>query len=110
LELVVRGVGIKLADPAAIDRLLYRGDDQLVARVAEPPVAELQHLGEVVPGVDVKHRKWERHWRKRLLGQTQEHDRVLAAAEQEDRAFELGDHLAQNVDRLGLEETEVVEP
>jgi hypothetical protein len=84
-----------------------------VARIAEPAVAELQHLGKVVAGVDMEHRKRQRldpAHPKSLLGQAQEHDRVLAAAEQEHGALELGDHLAQDVDGLGLQQAQVVEP
>ena len=40
---------------------------------------------------------------ERLLGQPQQHDRVLAAAEQQRRALALGGDLADDVDRLGLE-------
>ena len=46
---------------------------------------------------------------ERLLGQPQQNDRVLAAAEQQHRALELGGHLAEDVDRLGLEGLEVGE-
>ena len=70
-------------------------------------VAELDHLGEVVAGVDVHHRERERPRAERLLGQSQQHDRVLAAAEQQHRPLELGGHLAHDVDRLGLERAQV---
>ena len=74
---------------------------------AHAAVAELDRLGEVVPGVDVHHRERERRRAKRLLGQAQQHDRVLAAAEQQHRPLELGDDLAHHVDRLGLERAQV---
>ena len=44
---------------------------------------------------------------ERLLGQAQQHDRVLAAAEQQHRPLELGGDLAHDVDRLGLERVQV---
>ena len=72
-------------------------------------VAELDHLGEVVPGVDVHDREREAPGPERLLGQPQQHDRVLAAAEQQHGALELGGDLAEDVDRLGLEGLEVRE-
>ena len=42
-----------------------------------------------------------------LLGQAQQHDRVLAAAEQQHGALELGGDLAHDVDGLGLEGLQV---
>ena len=44
---------------------------------------------------------------ERLLGQPQQHDRVLAAREQQRRALALGGDLAHDVDGLGLEVLEV---
>ena len=46
---------------------------------------------------------------ERLLGQAQQHDRVLAAAEEQHGPLELGGDLAHDVDRLGLERLEVGE-
>jgi hypothetical protein len=66
-------------------------------------IAELDHLGEVVAGVDVHDREREAPGPERLLGQAQEDDRVLAAREQEHGPFELGRDLAEDLDRLGLE-------
>ena len=40
---------------------------------------------------------------ERLLGQPQQHDRVLAAGEQQDRPLELGGDLAHDEDGLRLE-------
>ena len=65
------------------------------------------HLGEVVPGVHVHHRERDRRRPERLLGQAQQHDRVLAAAEQQHGPLELGGDLADDVDRLGLEDVQV---
>ncbi len=66
-------------------------------------------LGEVVAGVDVHHRERAPGRAERLHGQVQHDDRVLAAGEQQHRALELGRHLADDVDRLGLEGAEVGE-
>src|SRR3712207_8079083 len=49
---------------ALVDRLLHRRDDQPLAQLAHAPVAELDHLGEVVPRVDVHHREREAADRK----------------------------------------------
>ena len=76
---------------------------------ADAAVAELDHLGEVVPGVHVHQRERERRRAERLLGQAQQHDRVLAAAEQQHRPLEFGGDLAHHVDRLGLERAQVAQ-
>ena len=39
--------------------VLDAGHDQLLAELGDPPVAELEHLGEVVAGVDVQQRERE---------------------------------------------------
>ena len=96
-----------LDDAPGADRLLDRGDDQALAEFCDAAVAELDRLREVVPRVDVHDRERERRRAKRLLGQAQQHDRVLAAAEQQHRALELGRHLAHDVDGLGLERAQV---
>ena len=88
---------------AAVDRLLHRGHEH----VRHAAVAELDRLGEVVAGVHVHDRERNRARPERLFGEPQEHDRVLAAAEQQHRTLELGSHLADDVDRLGLEDLEM---
>ena len=70
-------------------------------------VAEREHLGEVVPGVDVHHRERHPGGRERLHGQVEHDDRVLAAREQQHRPLELGRHLTDDVDRLRLEGPQV---
>ena len=98
-----------LDHPPGVDRVLDAGHDQPLAELGDQPVAELDHLGEVVPGVDVHDREREPPRAEGLLGQAQQDDRVLAAAEQQHRPLELGGHLAEDVDRLGLERLEVGE-
>ena len=110
LQPVARGARAGLVDDAAVrDRLLDRGDDQPLAELLDAPVAELEHLGEVVAGVDVHHRERELARPERLLRQPEQHDRVLAAGEQQHRPLQLGGDLAEDVDRLGLELVEVRE-
>ena len=60
-------------------------------------------------GVDVQQRERQRRGRERLERQVQHDDGVLAAGEQHHRPLELAGHLAEDVDRLGLEVVEVVE-
>ena len=92
-----------------VDRLLHRRDDELDAELGDPAVAVVEHLVEVVAGVDVHHRERDPGRPERLLGQAQ-HDRgVLAAREQQHRLLELGRDLTEDVDRLGLERVEVRE-
>src|SRR6478736_3786538 len=111
LQPVARGARAGLLDHApGVDRLLHGGDDQALAELGHAAVAELEDLREVVPGVDVHEREREPRGAERLLGQPQQHDRVLAAAEQQHRLLELGRDLAHHVDRLGLERLQVGEP
>src|SRR3954471_18042418 len=108
LEAAARGVRPGLLDhAAAVDRLLHRGDDEPLAELGHAAVAERDDLGEVVAGVDVHEREREQRRAERLLGQAQQHDRVLAAAEQQHRLGQLGGDLAHDVDRLGLEGLQV---
>ncbi|GAB3896703.1 hypothetical protein GCM10029964_078430 [Kibdelosporangium lantanae] len=55
----------------------------------DEPVAELQHLRQVVAGVHVQQRERDRHRPERLHRQADEHSGVLAAGEQDHRAVEL---------------------
>jgi hypothetical protein len=97
-----------LADAAGVDRLLHAGGDQALAELADAALDVLHDLGEVVAGVHVKHRERELAGAERLLGEAQQHDRVLAAAEHQDGAFELGRDLAEDVHGFGLERAQVV--
>ena len=96
-----------VGDAARVDRLLHGGDDQPLAQLVHAPVAELDHLGEVVPRVHVHDRERQRAGAERLLRQPQQHDRVLAAGEQQHGPLELGGDLAHDVDRLGLERAQL---
>ena len=72
-------------------------------------VAGLEDLLEVVPGVDVHDRERQPTRPERLERQVQHDDGVLAAGEQQHRPLEFGGHLADDVDRLGLERPQVAE-
>jgi hypothetical protein len=63
-----------------------------------------------VAGVDVQQREREAAGTERLLGEAQQHERVLAAREQQRGVRALPGDLAQDVDRLGFEPVEVGEP
>jgi hypothetical protein len=80
LEPVARRTRAGLLDDAApVDRVLHRRDDQALAELCDAAVAKLDHLGEVVPGVDVHDRERELARPERPLGEPEQHDRVLAA-------------------------------
>ncbi len=66
-------------------------------------IAELDHLAELVGGVDVKQRKRNRPGIERLLRQPQQHRGVLADGIQHDRPLELRHHLAHDVNGFGFE-------
>ena len=107
LQPVARRVARLLADAALVDRLLDARDDEPLAQPLDGPVAEGENLGEVVAGIDVHDREGELGRAERLLGEPQHHDRILAAREEQDGAFELSCDLAHDEDRLGLERVEV---
>ncbi len=94
-------------DAAGVDVVLHAGDHQPQAHVGDDPVAELEHLVEVVPGVHVQHRK--RQWCRpeRACRDVQHHHRVLAAGEQQHRPLERRRDLTEDVYGLGLERTQV---
>jgi hypothetical protein len=80
-----------------------------VAVTGDAAVAELNDLREVVPGVDMHDRERQGTGPKSLLRQTQQHDRVLARREQQHRPFQFGDHFADDVHGLGLEQSKLVD-
>jgi hypothetical protein len=82
---------------------------QVEAAARDERVAELVHGAELPRGVDVEQRERQRRGRERLLGQPHQHRRVLADRVQHHRPLELGHHLAQHVEALGLELAQVRE-
>ena len=93
-------------EAAVVDVVLHAGDFETDAETRDGLVAEREHLGEVVAGVDVQHREGHAAGRERLRREVEHDDGVLAAGEQQHGALELGDDLADDVDRLGLEQVE----
>ena len=110
LQPVARGPRAGLLDDApAVDRVLHARDDQALAELGDAAVAELDHLREVVLRVHMHQR--EREWRgaERLLGQAEQHDRVLASAEQEHGTLEFRSDLTHHVDGLRLERPQMAQ-
>ena len=91
------------------DRFLVGVDDQPRADFLRVPVAELDHLAELVGRVDVQQRERNRARVERLLRQPQQHGRVLADGVEHHRPLELGDDLAHDVNALGFERPQVVQ-
>ena len=58
-------------------------------------------------GIDVQYRERQRQGTEGLLGDSQQRDRVLAAAEQQHGPGQLGHDLAYHEHRLGLERSEL---
>ena len=105
----VPGTVRTLTQAAVVDVVLHVGHDQTKPEAGDRLVAVVEHLGEVVAGVDVQQRE---RWRRRGEGldrQVQHDDGVLATAEQHHGPLELAGDLAEDVDRLRLEVVEVVQ-
>ena len=100
--------GVLQHDAPAGDRVLDRAHDQPFAELGCALVAERDHFRKVVAGVDVQQRKREASRAKRLFGQAQQHQRILAAGEEQGGIAALARDLAQDVDRLGFEPGEVM--
>jgi hypothetical protein len=92
---------------AGCDRILDGAHDQPLAELGDAAIAKGDHLGEVVPGVDVQQREGKPARPERLLGEAQQDDRVLAAGEQQRGLRALSRDFAQDVDGLGLEPVEM---
>ena len=119
LVAVARFERMRQAHAAARDRVFEVADDEALAHLGDAPVAELDHFGEVVAGVDMQQRERQaavetraaevvpRPALERLLGQAQHHARVLAARKQQRRPLERRRGLAQDEDRFFLEPVEV---
>ena len=92
-----------------VDGLLHGGNQQARPDALDLRVAICEHLGEVVAGVDVEHRKGNPAWAEGLGGQVEEDGGVLPSAEEQDGPFRLGGHLPDDEDRQRLEQVQVPE-
>ena len=111
LQAVARGARAGLLDhAAAVDRVLH-ARRRSAARRARATRRSRNSItsGKLCPVSTCMSGNGKPAGPERLLGEAQQHDRVLAAAEQQHRALELGRDLAHDVDRLGLERAQVVE-
>jgi hypothetical protein len=95
-------------DTAACDRVFHRAHDQALAQLRGASIAKRDHFREVVAGVDVQQRKRKAARAKRLFREAQEHQRILAAGEEQGRMGALARDLAQDVDRFRFEPGEVM--
>jgi hypothetical protein len=103
-------VGAAQLHAPGADRLAHGAHQQALAQLGGARVAERDHFGKVVLGVDVQQRERELVRTECLLRQAQHDDRVLAAGEEERGVARLCDHLAHDVDRLGFEPVQVCHP
>ena len=97
-----------LGRAAGVDRVLHGGDDQLLAELGHAPVAELEHLGEVVARVDVHDREREAApGRNAFSARRSSTIESLPPLNSSTGPLELGGDLAHDVDRLGLERAQL---
>ena len=108
LQLVPSAIGT-FAQTAIVDVVLNRRDPQIEAEPFDGSVAKFEHFREVVARVDVQYREGDLARPESLGCEVQHHDRVFAAREQQPRAIEFTDHFTNDVDRFGLEPTQVAE-
>ncbi len=101
-------VRARKAHPPTGDRIFDRAHDQPLAELGRAQVAELDQLREVVTGVDIQERERKAARPESFLGETQHHERILAARKEQHRVRTLGGDLAHDVNRFGLEPLEVV--
>ena len=104
---VARFARMRQAHGAARHRVLDAAHDQLGAEFLRALVAEGRHFGEVVAGVDHQQRVGDAAGAEGLLGALQQHQRILAAREQQGRALEGGGDFAQDEDGLFFQRVEL---
>ena len=85
------------------DGLFVAVDDEVGADFASVGVAEGDHLGELVAGVDVEEGEGDLAGEEGLLGEAEHDAGVFADGVEHDRAGELGDSLAEDGDGFGFE-------
>jgi len=93
----VAGLAGLLSDATLIGRLLDRSDHRVGSELGDRAVAEVEHLGEVMPGADVHHREGQGSGRRRLHRKAKQHRRVPATGEEQHRPLRLGHRLAEDV-------------
>ena len=105
----IAGAVAALVQAPVVDPVLHLLDDQSQTQPLDFGIAIGEHLGEVVPGVDMQHGEGDRRRPEGLDREVEHDDGVLAPAEEQDRAFEFADDLADDVDRLAFQHVELRE-
>jgi hypothetical protein len=95
------------AHGAALHRVFNAAHDQLGAQLLGAAVAEIGHFLEVVAGVDHQQRVGDAARAKGLFGALEQHQRILAAREQQGGALERGGHFAQDEDGFFFQRVQV---
>jgi hypothetical protein len=85
-------------------------DDEIGSYFASVFVAEADHLGKFVAGIDVKKWEWNLAGIERFLSQAKHYRRIFADGVEHDGASELSDSLAEDGDTLGLKRLKVGKP
>jgi hypothetical protein len=98
LQAIARRDGARVGHPALVDGVLDLGDEETRPLCLDLRIAVGEHLGEVVAGVDMEDGEGDPSRLERLGGQVEQDRRVLASAEEQDRALRLGGHLAYDED------------
>ena len=93
----------------ARDRILDRAHYQPLAQLCRAPIAKRDHFRKIVPCVDVQQWEWKRPGAESLFREAQEHQRILAAGEEEGGVAALAGDFAQDMDRLGFEPAEMMD-
>ena len=96
----VAGAVRALFQVAAVDPVLHAGHAQAQVVLLCHAVAELDHLGEVVPRVHVQKLERDGCRCERPLGQLEDEAGILATGKQDGGLIRLACYLAQDVDRF----------
>src|SRR5690606_37802196 len=90
-----------------LDRVFDMTDDQTCAEFCNALVTELNDFVEIVAGIDVYQRERKFSWTECFFRDTQQHDRILAAGEQQSRVSALGCDFPHDVDGFRFEPIEM---
>jgi hypothetical protein len=93
---------------AARDRILDRAHDEALAQFSGARVAQRDDFRKIVTGVDMQQRKREASGPEGFLREAQQHQRILAAGEEQGRVRALACDFAQDVDRLRFQPQEMM--
>ena len=104
---VARLARMRQAHGAARHRVFDAAHDEFGTQFLCAQITEVGHFGEVVAGVDHQQRVRNASRAESLLGALQQHQRILAAGEQEGGALERASDFAQDEDRFFFERVEL---